>query len=91
MQNELDALRRDIDEIDAQIVALFKLRMEKAAQVAKYKRREGVAVLQSGREEEVLARAESSAGEELAPYARELFLELMKLSREYQREKGAHS
>lgn len=86
MQNELDALRTEIDEIDAQILLLFKRRMETAARVAEYKRRTCGAVLQGGREQEILERVQREAGAELAPYARELFTELMRLSRNYQKE-----
>ena len=88
MQNEatLITLRKKIDAIDGELLALFKARMEAAALVAAYKKETGTDILQSGREEEILQRVQSEAGEALSPYARELFETLMRLSRRYQNE-----
>ena len=44
----LDALRQRIDEVDRQLVDLFKERMEISAGVAKYKRANGKQVYDAG-------------------------------------------
>ncbi len=87
-ENALLALRREIDEIDKELLALFLRRMEAAQKVAEYKKDEGLSIRQTAREEEVLRRAEAGVGADkrLAPYARRLFATLMTLSREFQQE-----
>ncbi len=52
--NELCRLRDTIDQIDMELVALFEKRMETVIQVAEYKRKHKLPVLNAGREEEVL-------------------------------------
>ena len=53
---DLDGLRRQIDEIDRQLTALFEQRMHTALGVAQYKREHGLPVLNAGRERQVLDR-----------------------------------
>lgn len=53
--SELDTLRGEIDAIDAQLTGLFLRRMEVTAQVGAYKQKNGIPVLDTGREKEVLA------------------------------------
>ena len=50
----LEQLRDKIDDIDTQITDLFKQRMETALEVAKYKKENGVPVLNNTREKEVI-------------------------------------
>lgn len=83
-QNELTALRGEIDAIDDQLVALFKDRMNVASRVAAYKQENGLPVLAPGRERELLARVSAQAGEDLADYTEALFRTLMAVSRSYQ-------
>ena len=82
---DLQDYRNKLDTIDAEIVTLFKFRMETAAQIAAYKKEHGLPVLAAGREKEILERVRAMSGEELAPYASTLFETLMYLSREYQK------
>lgn len=82
---ELKVYRDRLDQIDAQIVALFRERMETVSQIADYKKSHELPVYAPGREQEILERVRSLSGEELAPYAEELFETLMKVSREYQK------
>lgn len=81
---ELDQLRVEIDRLDQELLSLFLQRMEVAEQIACYKREHGMAVLHPAREEAVLTRAEEMAGEEMAPYARMFFTEVMAISRKRQ-------
>ncbi len=54
--SELDALRAQIDDIDAQMVALFEQRMAVTRAVGEYKRANAIPVLDVNREREVLAK-----------------------------------
>ena len=82
---DLKESRDRIDKIDDQLEALFKERMETAADVAAYKKEHGLPVQDSAREKEVLAAHTKDAGE-LELYLRRFFKEIMKLSKEYQKE-----
>ena len=54
--SQLDELRAEIDDIDAQLTALFLRRMEVTEQVGRWKQANGVSVLDAAREREVLAK-----------------------------------
>ena len=54
--SQLDELRGQIDDIDAQLTALFLRRMEVTEQVGRWKQANGVSVLDAAREREVLAK-----------------------------------
>ena len=79
---DLTDYREKINAIDDQILALFLQRMDLAAQVAAYKKANGLPVLHPAREQAVL---EAPMDE----YARQLFAQLMALSRAYQQQLGA--
>lgn len=81
---DLNELRREIDDLDEKIVALFCCRMEVADQIGAYKREHHMPVLQPQREAEKLDRVEALAGAELGPYVRTLYTDMMGLSRAYQ-------
>lgn len=53
---ELDALRSRIDALDAELVAVLASRMQVCAQVARYKAREDIPMMQEGRVAVVLRR-----------------------------------
>ncbi len=52
---ELEQYRREIDRIDGELVKLFLERMEVTGRVGEYKQRQGIPVLDAGREKEVIA------------------------------------
>ena len=81
---ELSDYRKELDSIDAQMLELFKQRMNTVRGVAEYKKENKLPVLQQGREREILAAAAAGAGEELEDYARTFFATLMDVSRSYQ-------
>jgi len=56
MDLDLNKLRDDINEVDREIVDLFKKRMEIAASVAKYKKENNLPVLDAARERALLSR-----------------------------------
>lgn len=80
---ELDAIRQEIDQIDEQLIALFKQRMDCAKRVGEYKKERGMTVLNTERENEVLDNMERSGGE-YGYAARLLFSNIMELSRALQ-------
>ena len=82
---DLKDYRNKLDQIDSEILALFKERMDTVGEIAAYKKEHGLPVLAAGREKEILDRIRSLSGEDLAPYAASLFETLMYLSREYQK------
>lgn len=82
---DLSVSRQQIDEIDSRIVELFEKRMDVANEVAKYKIATGKAVYDKEREEQKLARlSELSHGEFNERAVRELFTQIMSISRKYQ-------
>ena len=81
---DIQELRREIDGIDAQLLPLFCQRMEIAAQVADYKKENGLPIFVPGREREILDRVAGQAGEDMADYAKILYNTLFELSRAYQ-------
>lgn len=82
---DLSVSRKQIDDIDSQIVELFEKRMQVANEVAKYKIETGKAVFDKQREEEKLERLGAlSHGEFNERAVRELFSQIMSISRKYQ-------
>lgn len=84
MSKNLDELRHEINDIDEKLVELFVKRMDVALDVANYKKENGIAVFDGGRERAVLDRVSSQAGKELGEYADLLYRTVMDLSRRYQ-------
>lgn len=84
MSKSLEELRGEIDQIDQQMVELFKQRMEAVSQVAEYKREHGLPVLAAGRERTLLGKVGEQAGEELADYAQSVYRTILSVSRSYQ-------
>ncbi len=87
MKNMIDLKesRKNIDEIDRQIVALFEQRMRETNEVAKYKLETGKAVYDKMREDEkleILGGLSSNAFNRRAVI--ELFSQIMSISRKYQ-------
>lgn len=82
---DLMQCRKEIDEIDRKMSALFEKRMRIAADVAEYKRVSGKKVFDKQREDEKLDAVEKMASNEyLGRGLRELFSQIMSLSRKYQ-------
>ena len=83
--NELEQARREIDEVDAQLAALFERRMRAVVQVARYKQARGLPIHDPAREEQVLARAaERIADPALRPYYLDHVRNRMALARQYE-------
>lgn len=82
---DLNQCRRELDSIDAQLVGLFEKRMQISRDVALYKHRHNMDVLDSARENQVLqSRAAQVREETLKKPLMDFFREIMRLSREEQ-------
>lgn len=79
---DLEQLRGELDEIDRELVGLFLKRMGVSRDVARVKAAMGKNVLDASRERQVLeSRAALASSAEDAQDVRELFTEIMRLSR----------
>ena len=88
---DLDQIRKDIDQIDQELVALLEKRMVCVGQIVKYKKQEGLPVLDQGREREVLEKVGSLVtDEQYRMTIQAQFQDIMKHSRIYQEEVRAH-
>ncbi len=83
-QQQLDEVRKQIDEVDAALVPLFCRRMEMAAEVARVKCEGNLAVKDTGREQQVVDRAMALSPEEFRSETALMMRTMMALSREYQ-------
>ena len=81
---ELTEARKKIDEIDRALISLFRERMDVAAEIARYKKENGLPVLDRTREEQKLDDISAQLPESLAGYGRELYETIFSLSRAYQ-------
>lgn len=82
---DLQDLRQQINDIDAQLVSLFLKRMGVSLEVAKYKQAHNKPVLDKTRERELLRRvSEMTDDKDLSLYTRLLYADIMGLSRSYQ-------
>ena len=81
---DLLEIREQINNIDDQLVELWKERMALSWEIAEYKRENNLPIFDEQREKELLERIGDLAGEELNEYARELYQKIMSISRSYQ-------
>ncbi len=81
---DLSKIREKINELDNQIINLWKERMEACLSVAQYKKENDLPILDSKREAELLNRIGNMAGDDLEVYSRVLYDTVMTVSRSYQ-------
>lgn len=85
---DLNDYRRQIDQIDVQLVKLFEQRLNTILQIAAYKKARQMPILQSNREEDVLRQAVSLLeNPDFEPEIEALFRSVMQVSRHLQRRK----
>ena len=81
----LEEYRKEIDDIDSQLIKLFERRMDVATKVGKYKLENNLPVFNGVREAEVIQKnVDRLNNKEYAPYAKNYFNYIMGLSRELQ-------
>ena len=81
---DIQELRQQINDIDAQLVKNFDDRMRVALDIAKYKKENGLPVFDPARERDVLNKQTAAVGEEMSMYVKLLYNTLFDLSRSYQ-------
>lgn len=82
---DLNQCRKEIDEIDKELVALFEKRMDIAINVAEYKKENKLPILNTKREEEVIDKNVGALkNKEYSYIARKFFANMMELSRSVQ-------
>lgn len=80
-ETELDALRKEIDKTDEQILSLFYKRMGLCIDVANYKKENHLNIFQSGREDEILNNIRNKAPEKYCQSAIALYTTIMEVSK----------
>lgn len=85
----INDLRNEIDAIDDELVRLFEKRMNTAAAIADYKRANGLAVSDRGRERQVINKVTSKVAPEFSDYTKVLYQTIFDLSCSYQRSLNA--
>ena len=80
-EEELAEARSELNEIDDQIVELFKRRMEISERIAEIKQANDMPILNQGREDEVIQRLTEGCDEDMAEYITELYKEIFEISR----------
>ena len=81
---DLNDYRKQIDDIDRQLLALFGQRMEVAAAIAAYKKEHDLPVLDGKREREKLLDVAAKTPDDMTDYAVSLYSLLFELSRSHQ-------
>ncbi len=81
---DLTELRKNIDQIDEEMVRLFKQRMWISSQIAVYKQAHDLPIFVPEREAEKLIALKSRVMPELEPYLEALYSTIFRLSRQYQ-------
>lgn len=83
----LDALRKEIDSIDDELMMLFKARMSVSKKIGDYKKAHHLPVLDSTREKAIIELRKIAFNDHtLWPYYEAWLKETMRLSKEYQHE-----
>lgn len=86
---KLEDSRKIIDEIDDEILKLFKKRIDTVYEVSEYKRANNLPILNSQRERDIISRVTEGMDDELAGYTKTLYTTIFDISRSYQqRQKG---
>ena len=85
--NKLERARTEINRIDKEIAKLFQERMRAVEDVIEYKLENGMEILDSNREREVIEKNRTLITEKkYEKYYVEFIINMMKISKEYQKE-----
>ncbi len=87
---DLKDYRQQMDDIDDQMIRLFRQRMETAGKIAEYKKEKGLPVLDAGREREKMSALCAKMPPEMRNYTSVLYSSLFELSRSYQSRQMQH-
>lgn len=84
--NDLENLRKEINDIDDRIVFLMEKRMCVVARIAETKKEANVDVRDEKREKDVVLRLKKNCGARFLPYIDEFYQTVFKISRSSQNE-----
>ena len=87
MEDMLADLRKKIDIVDKDILALVLKRLKLVDQVAEVKRANKIPVFVPGREDEIIDGLVMGVDSKYASYVRDLFISILDISKRYQIEK----
>ena len=83
--NELENLREKIDTIDKEMIALFEKRMDIVADIAAYKIKNNLPVLNQNREDIIVSKVKSTVkNKDYADSAADLIKDIMEISKKFQ-------
>ena len=83
---DLNETRNKIDGYDREIIRLIEKRMDAVHKVAEYKIRNGIDIFDGNRENEVLNKVGSCVeNPDHIPFIKEIYKDIMKVSRDYQK------
>ena len=83
--NELENLREKIDTIDKEMIALFEKRMDVVANIAAYKIKNNLPVLNQNREDIVVSKVKSTVkNKDYSESAADLIKDIMEISKKFQ-------
>ena len=83
--NELENLREKIDNIDKEMIALFEKRMDVVADIAAYKIKNNLPVLNQNREDIVVSKVKSTVkNKDYTDSATNLIKDIMEISKKFQ-------
>lgn len=82
----IDLLREEMDRVDDALVTAFQWRMDVALEIAKYKKEQGLPVLDPTREQAVIQRLMAQCKPAMRQHVKRLYEELFQMSRQYQKE-----
>ena len=83
--NELENLREKIDSIDKEMIALFEKRMDIVADIAAYKIKNNLPVLNQNREDIVVSKVKSTVkNKDYTDSATNLIKDIMEISKKFQ-------
>ena len=80
----LDELRAQMDAVDAELMERFRERMALSDEIAKYKKANGMAILDVEREKAKLSKIAKNIEDDLSGFTSKLYLTLADLSKAYQ-------
>lgn len=81
---DLNEIRKKIDNLDKQLLALFEERMELCTQVAQYKKVNNLPVFQGNRETEILERVSKESIPKFQKSSQKFFISLLDISKQLQ-------
>ena len=85
--NELENLRERIDTIDKEMIALFEKRMDVVADIAAYKIKNNLPVLNQNREDIVVSKVKSTVkNKDYTDSATNLIKDIMEISKKFQQD-----